>query len=140
MGRRVLHGVLAAAMAVLGAGCHADLDDNWDGEIDCGSDGTYDLSVDLEYDGDNTFVGEGEHDSICTDGSYYYDCTIEFDVTVEAEKSSGEQDLDVELDDCVIVLGGDTYDTDCEDPENVEWDGKDEIVGEIFGCDFTLDR
>lgn len=140
MNRGAMRVFVVLALAVLGAGCHAKLDANWDGEIDCGANGTFDISVDLEFDEKNTFVGDGEYDSICTDGVSNFDCSIEFELTVEAEKSMGAQDLDVELDNCVIVVGGETFDVDCDEPDDVEWDGKDEIVGEIAGCDLTLER
>lgn len=108
---------------------------DWSGEVDCG-DYAMDVEIALEW-GDGEYEGSGDLD--CTDG-YGMDCRQTFDVQVETEQWFGEQDLDVDVDDCQYTLGGSSGEAACTNPDDIEWDGADVIAGEWGGCDFELER
>lgn len=108
---------------------------DWSGEVDCG-DYAMDVEMTLEWD-DGEYVGEGTLD--CTDalGS---DCEQTFEVQVRQDQAFGEQELDVDLDDCRASAGGVSADVGCDNPDEVTWDGADAIEGEWGDCDVELQR
>ena len=121
------------ALLLLAPSC--SLAGHWEGEVDCGS---FDMpvSLDLEADG-GEYVGEGEMD--CTDAGSG-DCHQTFTVAVETEGGLGEQDLDVEIDDCRVDYGDGYEDVGCTDPDDVAWDGADEITGDWTSCEIQIER
>ena len=108
---------------------------DWSGEVDCG-DYSMDLEISLEW-GDGEYEGEGTLD--CTDG-YGSDCEQTFDLQVEAEGFMGQQDLDVDVDDCEYEIQGYSGSGSCDNPDDVEWDGANSITGEWGDCDVELER
>ena len=123
---------------------------DWEGEMECdGIDQGFDMEVSLSKDGGKEYSGDGTIALTCSDGQYSVDCDLEFEMAVEAEKASGDQELDVELDDCNLDWDGGGEETDCgDDPDDVEWDGKDTIewkgtltfVGGETDCEVELER
>lgn len=115
-------------------GC-APLSGTWSGEVECAG---YTMPIELEIalvDGD--YEGEGIMD--CTEG-YGDACLQTFDVQVDRTRGLGEQDLDVDLDDCVYEVTGAAGTVTCERPDDVTWDGGGEIEGELGACEFALER
>lgn len=139
-------GLVLLFAVTLSTGCVTTLEGRWDGEIDCGSWGEVDLELDIEAGQNNTYTGEGEI------SGFYYDSSpavMVFDVEVRKTKLAGAQPLDIEPDDCEVEIAGlGTYDEDCEEPEDSEWDGENTITGEIEDflgisgndCDFEVER
>jgi hypothetical protein len=108
---------------------------DWSGEVDCDRF-SMDVELSLEWD-DNEYVGEGALD--CTD-AVGFDCEERFDIQVDAEGPFGEQDLEVDLDDCIAEGGGVMERVSCENPDHVEWDGGDTIIGDWGSCEFEVER
>lgn len=108
---------------------------DWAGEADCG-DYAMDVELSLEW-GDGEYEGEGWLD--CTD-AFGTDCEQTFEVQVEAGGAFGEQDLDVDVDDCQYEIGGSSGEVPCDNPDDVDWDGADAITGDWGACDFELER
>lgn len=107
----------------------------WEGEAECyGFD--LDIQVTLEP-ADGVYAGSGSLDCSKTWGS---DCEQTFDLELEPESWRGEQDLEVDLDDCQLHTDDGTEDVSCDDPDDLEWDGADRIEGEWSGCDIELER
>jgi len=90
----------------------------------------------------DTYIGDGEIVELtCSDESgNTAECDLLFEITVETEGEAGEQDLEVDLDDCEYKVGSDKYDHDCSDVDDGEWDGGDVIVFEIEDCEGELER
>lgn len=108
---------------------------DWSGEVDC--DGfAMDIEVSLDWTG-KEYEGEGTLD--CTD-YYGSECEQTFDVQVRPESAFGEQELDVDVDDCEIDAGGQSGEVGCDNPDDVEWDGANTITGDWAGCDAELER
>lgn len=108
---------------------------DWEGTLDCG---TYEapISVSLEFEG-GEYVGDGELDCSDTLGG---GCQETFEIHIQSIGPFGEQDLDVDLDDCEASWGGYTSEVDCDDADDLSWDGADEIEGDWGDCDVDLDR
>jgi len=143
---RGIPATLASLFLLLAAGgCTTTLDGNWEGEMDCGDWGDVDLEFDLQQSQGQMYTGEGE-----ISGLFYNNdpATLTFEIEVTKFKLSGPQEVDTEIDDCEIEISGlGTYDEDCDEPDNVEWDGEDELTGEVedflgtgYDCDFEVDR
>ena len=142
--------VLVLGMIVIlliSTGC-GTLDGKWDGDFDCGNAGTYEIEVDLDKVRNNLYAGDGEITAFCiNDGDYCWDAEFYFEIEVVTTNSTSRiREIEMELDDCELYVeaAGESFDSDCEDVDDAEWDGKDEIVGEteFFGadCDFELNR
>lgn len=111
------------------------LNGEWSGEIDC-DDYSMDVDIEIEWTG-GEYEGQGTLD--CT--NYYGSpCEQTFDIQMEAEAPFGEQDLDVDLDDCEAEIGGFQSQVSCDNPDDVEWDGADTITGEWSTCEFQIER
>jgi hypothetical protein len=138
---------LAAAVStvalVLATGCSTTLAGDWSGELDC--DG---LDIDIEFEldpEDGVFIGEGSIDDFSVDG---YNAELTFEIELEKTSMFGDQELDASIGDCELDLSGyGSGEVDCEDPDNVEWDGEDTITGEVEGflgsdmdCDLEVER
>lgn len=132
------------ALFCLAACGGSSLQGTWTGELDCGSDGDFDMEVTLEAHESkaDTYIGDGEIVELtCSDESgNTAECDLLFEITVETEGEAGEQDLEVDLDDCEYKVGSDKYDHDCSDVDDGEWDGGDVIVFEIEDCEGELER
>ena len=139
-----------AIISVLGVflftGCTTTLDGNWDGEMDCGSWGDVDLEIDLDKKTNQVYDGDGEITGMYLDND---PATLTFDLDITKLNLSGAQELDLELDNCEFdVVGYESIDVDCDEPEKVEWDGENVITGEIedflgmdgVDCDFEIER
>lgn len=112
------------------------LEGDWEGEIDCGEAGTADLKLELERDEGNEYVGEGEIKNYGCQG-----CELTFEIEIEADGGFGEQELDLDADDCVYTSPYGTEDVTCDnDFDEVIWDGKDTIEFENGSCDGELER
>ena len=111
------------------------LNGDWSGEVDCG-DYAMDVELSVEWTGDQ-YEGDGQLD--CTD-YYGSECEQTFDIQIDAEGPFGEQDLDVDLDDCEATLSGFSSQVGCDNPDDVEWDGADTIDGDWSSCTFELER
>lgn len=111
------------------------LSGDWSGDIRCGG---YAMDVDLTLEwSEGEYQGEGTLD--CTD-ALGYECEQTFDIQIEADGFLGEQDLEVDLDDCSYDAGFASGDVTCDNPENVVWDGADAIEGAWADCDLDLER
>ena len=111
------------------------LNGEWTGEVECES---YSLDVDIEVEWTGSeYEGEGTLDCSDAAGS---PCEQTFDIQSGGEAPFGEQDLDVDLDDCRASYGGQEGDVSCDNPDDVEWDGADSITGEWSQCEFELER
>lgn len=139
-------GLLAALVLLTGSGCTTSLAGNWEGEIDCGSWGDVDMELDIDDAQGMVFAGDGE-----ITGFYYENspAKLVFEVELTKTKLSGVQELAIDPDDCEVEISGyGSYDEDCEEPDDVEWDGEDEITGEIEDflgisgndCEFEIER
>ncbi len=95
-----------------------------------------DVEITLEPS-DRGYAGTGTLD--CTDavGS---DCEQSFEIDVRPESTFGEQDLDVDLDECEMDAGFLSGEIGCGNPDDVWWDGGDLIEGEWGDCDVELLR
>ena len=140
-----VHGLALVALV----GC-STLEGDWEGDFDCGEAGTYAIEVDIGKAG-KEYKGDGKITDFCIWDNEYYTCwesEFSFDVEVRLTKpTGGAQEIDMDLDDGELHWSGDggNYDADCTDPDDVDWDGKDEIVGEVddfYGnkCEFELER
>lgn len=113
----------------------ASLGGDWAGEVDCGS---YAMDVELSLAWtEGLHQGEGELD--CTD-AYGMDCTQRFEIEVETGSRHGAQELEVDLDDCFAETATYTGAVDCDNPDDIEWDGGDRIDGDWVGCEVELER
>jgi len=139
--------ILWATLGLSLSACTASLAGEWEGELDC-SGADIDFTFELESDGDE-FTGEGEiGEFYATADGYTYNLLVTFELAASKDKAFGEQELDIEVDDCEVVFVdyGQTSDLDCDDPDDVEWDGADEMSGTIEDflgggdCDFEVSR
>lgn len=95
-----------------------------------------DVDINLEWVGDG-YEGEGTLD--CSD-AYGGPCEQVFDIQVDPTGPFGEQELDIDLDDCEYEVDGFSSSVGCDNPDDVEWDGGNTIVGEWSTCDVELSR
>jgi hypothetical protein len=140
------YAIISVFAVLLATGCSTTLEGKWDGELDCGSWGDVDIELDLDKSSNTLFTGDGEITG------FYYDndpAELQFEIEITKPQLAGAQELDVELDDCEVVISGlGSFDDDCDEPEKVEWDGEDMISGEIEDflgvsgndCDFEVER
>jgi hypothetical protein len=108
---------------------------DWSGELDCGS-AEGDIAISLDFR-DGAYVGDGELDC---EWAYGGVCEERFEVNIDPVGPFGEQPIAVDLDDCEITLWGITSDIDCDDQDDLVWDGADTISGEWADCDVELER
>lgn len=131
--------VVAAGLLILPACFGDNLAGDWGGEVDCGEDAQYDMKWELEDKDGLEFSGTGELESLCAVEDQIVPCEIVFDIVVEKDKKGGEQDVNVDLDDCEL----EGVDYECDDIDDAEFDGKTVIIGEIevgtLVCDFEME-
>jgi len=136
MTRNTLFNLIAliSLSATVGCGTGDNIAGDWEGELN-GYGETLEVSFELEYDSDSTYSGEGDAEWICYisygDSGYYDDCTMEFEITAETTGESGEQEIEFELDDCVLQWEGESVDVDCPSDFELDWDGEDEMEGDL---------
>lgn len=107
----------------------------WSGQIDCVG---FAMDVEATVDWDDGYVGEGEMD--CSD-YYGASCTQTFAFEIDpGEVDDGEQELEIDVDDCMAEVWGVESEVACDDPDDVVWDGANEIQGEWSGCELELNR
>lgn len=126
--------LLSLSLLLSPLGC-APLAGTWSGEVDCG-DYAMDVEITLEP-AEKGYEGEGVLD--CTDG-VGFDCEQTFSLDVRPEGGFGEQELDIDLDDCEVEAGGFEGTLGCDNPDDVVWDGRDLIVAEWGDCDAELEH
>jgi len=118
------------------------------GTVACDGDEVFGLSVQLDFEGEGEgiYYGTGRIgylECATTDTDVSVDCELRFDMDVELDKRTGEQDLQIDYSECRYAAiqsdaGDDQYDfdmppTDCRDQtEEVSWDGKDSISWKRF--------
>ena len=145
---RILNSLFLFSFLAIGCGHGPSLEGEWQGEMECGGNGyetvTFDVMMELERE-DEDYEGEGEIDLGLIDGVGYW---VTFDLELEKEQPRGEQELDIDLDACAIHAdGGGKGDLGCDEIDDVEWDGEDEIIAEVPGfidldwnCEMKLER
>ena len=95
--------ILWATLGLSLSACTASLAGEWEGELDC-SGADIDFTFELESDGDE-FTGEGEIGEFnATADGYTYNLLVTFELAATKEKAFGEQELDIEVDDCKVVF------------------------------------
>ena len=108
---------------------------DWSGEVDC-DNYAMDVEMTLEWTG-KRYEGDGVLD--CTD-AVGFECEETFDLQVDAEGFMGEQDLDVDIDNCRYETAIGDDDVACDNPDDVVWDGAVTIVGDWGDCEFEVER
>jgi len=135
--------ILVVPLFLVGCG-GPSLVGTWSGELDCDESGDFEIEFTLaEHEGkDNTFTGDGEIQDIplCVSGEETVYCDLSFEIEAESEGTDGEQDLEIDLDDCEAEIDGETVEGDCADVDDGEWDGADTITFEAVGCDGEVER
>jgi hypothetical protein len=144
---RIITALSLVVLTATGCGAGPSLEGEWEGDLSCTGGGyedeSFDVMVELEREED-IYEGDGEIDLGAYEGM---ELRLEFSIELEKEEPRGEQELDADLDDCDLYVGGDSDSmSDCE-VEDVEWDGEDEIVAEVpyflgldWNCEMTLER
>lgn len=108
---------------------------DWSGEVEC-DNYAMDVEMTLEWTG-KRYEGDGVLD--CTD-AVGFECEQTFDLQVDAEGFMGEQDLDVDIDNCRYETAIGDDDVACDNPDDVVWDGGVTIVGDWGDCEFEVER
>lgn len=136
----------AALSVLLASGCgYTSLEDDWSGEVDCGSDGSLDLDMEIEENGTAYYDAVGLLQKLTLDGA---ETTIELVLEIEQTKANGKQVLEIHDPVCQAVrANGSTTIMDCSDFDELGWDGADTISASIsnflsldLDCDLTLER
>ena len=121
-----------------------DISGEWEGEVEIAGE-DLEIYFELELDEAHEYSGSGEVEWFCqiSSGSstYWDDCTLEFDIEAETEGERGEQEISFELDDCEVRWEGQTQAVDCPDDFELDWDGSDEMEGELEDdSDVSIER
>ncbi|MCB9682841.1 MAG: hypothetical protein H6733_15345 [Alphaproteobacteria bacterium] len=144
-------GMMAVALA---AGCAPPLAGPWSGTMDCAGI-AWTMNMVLDWDGGNTFVGDGEQQREFTDNETgnITEITITFSADVEAREGNAAQQLDATLsctnEETINYLAGRTeptvVDATCQPARyqgyTMSWDGADALT--VKGndrCKATLSR
>jgi hypothetical protein len=109
----------------------ANLEGDWEGEIDCGSDGGS-LALELEIDesGDYEYEATGEVTKLTLDGVA---TIIALELVIDQTRVRGGQVLDVSADCTAEPAGGTPYSMDCDGFSEIGWDGEDTMQADVEG-------
>jgi hypothetical protein len=127
-------------------GCITDLSGSWDGEVDCGANGSVDMFAEIESR-DTYFEGTYEGSALI-DGLIMNDLEteIEMDLKFAQSDAQGSQILKVKADCSLAQVGLDPVEMDCGAFDELGWDGSDTLSGtvgdflELFDCKIELRR
>ena len=133
--------------ALLLSGCFAppaNLEGDWDGEIDCGPAGRPDIQVEIEETDDFEYEGLGTVERLELDG---VPTEVAFRWIIDQGYKRGGQELEIDAECFAVPESGDSYELDCSDVEELGWDGEDELGAEIedflstnADCELQLER
>ena len=134
------------AISSLQFGCIANVAGSWDGEVDCGENGSVEVMSEIEsrdsyfqgiYEGSAVIYGLQMND---------VDTEIEMDLKLSQSDARGAQVLSVKAE-CEMMQSGQTpLEMDCAGFDELGWDGQDTLSGtigdflELFDCEIELRR
>lgn len=133
---RLAHALGAFALLLALPACTtANLEGNWEGEIDCGSvddggGGSLDFVLEVEESDQYEYEGSGEITKLTLEGVA---TTIRLDLVIDQTRIRGGQTLDVEADCTAEPAGGDSYSMDCDGFTQLGWDGLDVMQADVEG-------
>lgn len=137
--------ILLAATSLTGACSYTNLEGDYEGEIDCGSDGSVDVEMEVEESGTAYYRGLMLVQPITLDG---VDTAFELSLGFEQTAANGGQVLTVDEADCIARFGNDqSADLDCSDFGELGFDGENTISAEIsdflstgLDCELAVER
>jgi len=116
----------------------ATLTGDWFGELSF-DEGASTMLLGFEQSGDRA-EGVGAYDAYCDLGEQWVPCMVLFEFDAYLEAPTGAQEVEIDPQYCVVELGGDIFETGCDDPFTVNWDGWDDLSGDFGGGDLFLER
>jgi hypothetical protein len=127
-------------------GCIKDLAGAWDGEVDCGENGSVDMYA--EIDSRDTYFEGTYEGSALVEGLKMndLDTEIEMELQLAQPDARGSQVLRVKADCSLVQEDTDPVDMDCDGFSELGWDGGDTLSGsvseflDLFDCDIELRR
>ena len=138
-----LSGIIPLLSLSLGACGYDRLDGDWEGQVDCGEDGSVAMDLEIEESGTGFYDGVGAIEGITLEGEQ---TTILLELELEQTQAKGEQLLKVEAS-CEARQQDGVSELDCSDFQELGWDGEDTISAEIsdfmatgLDCELLLER
>jgi hypothetical protein len=136
---------LIAALFVQ-SGCIANVAGSWDGDVDCGENGSVDIYAEIDSR-DSYFQGTYEGTAV-VEGLQMNDVDTEIDMELKLSQSDarGPQVLRVQADCLLIQEDSSIVQIDCDGFDELGWDGSDTLSGtvanflELFDCEIELGR
>ncbi len=122
----------------------SSLEGDWDGEIDC--DGAGQLGIELEVDDEDDWEYEanGTIERLLIDGE---ETEIALRWELWQPKTYGGMVVEIDADCMAVPVEGEAWALDCDDFDEIGWDGADEMETEIedflgsgTDCTMTLER
>tara|TARA_B100001250_G_C19101949_1_gene487278 strand:+ start:74 stop:502 length:429 start_codon:yes stop_codon:yes gene_type:complete len=128
------------------SGCIANVAGSWDGDVDCGENGSVDIFAEIDSR-DSYFQGTYEGTAV-VEGLQMNDVDTEIDMELKLSQSDarGPQVLRVQADCLLVQEDSSTTQIDCDGFDELGWDGSDTLSGsvtnflELFDCEIELDR
>jgi hypothetical protein len=136
--------LLLAALPLAACG-FTDLEGEYEGDIDCGSDGSVGMVLDLSENGTGWYTAEGVVDPLVFDG---VETGFILDLDLEQTDAKGAQPINVDEATCTAVAAnGSSAEVDCSDFDELGFDGEDILSAEIsnflstgLDCEMVLER
>ena len=127
-------------------GCIANVAGTWDGEVDCGENGSVDIFADIDsresyFQG--TYEGSAVVEGLRMNGE---DAEIDMELELSQSDARGAQVLRVSAECTLNQEGAAPVSMDCDGFNELGWDGQDELSGtvanfvELFDCEIELTR
>lgn len=127
-------------------GCIANVAGAWDGEVDCGENGSVDIYAEIEnretyFQG--TYEGSAVVEGLRMNGQ---DAEIDMELELSQSDARGAQVLRVNAACMLVQEGTAPVPMDCDGFSELGWDGQDELSGsvsnfvELFDCEIELTR
>ena len=128
------------------SGCIANVAGSWDGDVDCGENGSVDIFAEIDSR-DSYFQGTYEGTAV-VEGLQMNDVDTEIDMELKLSQTDarGPQVLRVQADCLLVQEDSSTAQIDCDGFDELGWDGSDTLSGsvtnflELFDCEIELDR
>ena len=128
------------------SGCIANVAGTWDGEVDCGENGSVDIYAEIDsretyFQG--TYEGTAVVEGLRMNGE---DAEIDMELELSQSDARGSQVLRVNAECMLIQEGTAPVAMDCDGFNELGWDGQDELSGsvsnfvELFDCEIELKR
>jgi hypothetical protein len=127
-------------------GCITDLSGAWDGEVDCGANGSVDILAEIDSR-DSYFEGTYEGTAL-VDGLTMNEVETEIEMNLSFSQPTARGPQVLRVDAACALRQGDEPPVlmDCDGFSELGWDGKDTLSGivvnflELFDCEIEMRR